>query len=42
MQRKRFLLPVKNLPAPEAERNALLRSHPVLVVEPEFVVDGEN
>ncbi len=41
MQRKRFLLPVKNLPAPEAERNALLRSHPV-VVEPEFVVDGEN
>ena len=42
MQLKLFILPVKNLAAAEAEMNAFLRSHRVLAVKKEFVVDGEN
>ena len=42
MQLKLFLLPVKNLVAPEAEMNAFLRAHRVLAVKKEFVSDGEN
>jgi superfamily II DNA helicase RecQ len=42
MQLKLFILPVKNLSAPEAEMNAFLRSHRVLAVKKEFVGDGEN
>lgn len=42
MQLKLFLLPVKNLSAPEAEMNAFLRAHRVLAVKKEFVADGEN
>ena len=42
MQLKLFILPVKSLDAAEAEMNAFLRSHRVLVVKKEFVADGEN
>lgn len=42
MQLKLFILPVKNLSAPEAELNAFLRSHRVLAVKKEFVSDGES
>ena len=42
MQLKLFILPIKNLAAPEAEMNAFLRSHRVLAVKKEFVGDGEN
>ena len=42
MQLKLFILPVENLDAAEAEMNAFLRSHRVLVVKKEFAVDGEN
>ena len=42
MQLKLFILPVKNLAGAEAEMNAFLRSHRVLVVKKEFAVDGEN
>ena len=42
MQLKLFILPVKNLSAAEAEMNAFLRSHRVLTVNKELVVDGEN
>ena len=42
MQLKLFILPVKNLDAAEGEMNAFLRSHRVLAVKKEFVVDGEN
>ena len=42
MQLKLFILPVKNLAAPEAEMNAFLRAHRVLAVKKEFVSDGEN
>ncbi len=42
MQLKLFILPVKNLSAPEAEMNVFLRSHRVLAVKKEFVCDGEN
>jgi superfamily II DNA helicase RecQ len=42
MQLKLFILPVKNLTAPEAEMNAFLRAHRVLAVKKEFVADGEN
>ena len=42
MQLKLFLLPIKNVAAAETEMNAFLRSHRVLAVKKEFVVDGEN
>ena len=42
MQLKLFVLPIKNLGAPEAEMNAFLRSHRMLAVKKEFVSDGEN
>lgn len=42
MQLKTFVLPLKNLSAPESEMNAFLRSHRVLAVKKEFVADGEN
>lgn len=42
MQLKLFVLPIKNLAAPEAEMNAFLRSHRMLTVKKEFVADGEN
>jgi len=42
MQLKLFVLPIKNLAAPEAEMNAFLRGHRVLAVKKEFVADGEN
>ena len=42
MQLKLFILPVKNLSAPEGEMNAFLRSHRMLAVKKEFVSDGEN
>jgi phage protein D len=42
MQLKLFILPVKNLAAAEAEMNAFLRSHRVLMVKKELVADGEN
>jgi hypothetical protein len=36
MQLKTFLLPIKNLTAPEGEMNAFLRSHRVLAVKKEI------
>ena len=42
MQLKLFILPVKNLSAPEAEMKAFLRSHRVLAVKKEFVSDEES
>ena len=42
MQLRTFVLPIKNLSAPEAEMNVFLRSHRVLAVKKEFVPDGEN
>ena len=42
MQLKLFIVPVKNVTAPEAEMNAFLRGHRVLAVEKELVPDGEN
>jgi len=42
MQLKLFIVPVKDLAAPEAEMNAFLRGHRVLAVKKEFVPDGEN
>ena len=42
MQLKLFILPVKNLAAPEGEMNGFLRAHRVLAVKKEFVADGEN
>jgi hypothetical protein len=37
MPLKLFVLPIKNLSAPEAEMNAFLRSHRMLAVKKEFV-----
>ena len=42
MQLKLFVVPIKNLGAPEAEMNGFLRGHRVLAVKKEFVSDGEN
>ena len=42
MQLKLFIVPVKNLSIPEGEMNAFLRSHRVLAVRKEFVMDEKN
>ena len=42
MQLKLFILPGKNLSASEAEVNAFLRSHRVLVVKKEFAQRGQD
>jgi hypothetical protein len=42
MQLKVFIVPVKSLAEAEGEMNGFLRSHRVLAVKKEFVVDGEN
>ena len=42
MQIRIFIIPIKNVDHPEIEMNRFLRSHRVLAVKKEFVVDGEN
>ena len=42
MQIRIFIIPIKNVDHSEIEMNRFLRSHRVLAVKKEFVVDGEN
>jgi hypothetical protein len=42
MQIRIFIIPIKNVDHSEVEMNRFLRSHRVLAVKKEFVVDGEN
>lgn len=42
MQIRIFIIPIKNVDDSEIEMNRFLRSHRVLAVKKEFVVDGEN
>ncbi len=42
MQIRVFIILIKNVDHPEIEMNRFLRSHRVLAVKKEFVVDGEN
>ena len=42
MQIRIFIIPIKNVDHSEIEMNRFLRSHRVLAVNKEFVVDGEN
>ena len=42
MQIRIFIIPIKNVDHSEVEMNRFLRSHRVLAVKKEFIVDGEN